>query len=318
MTKSNIVINGCITTVQPLSIKMPDNDNDFESFPVMTRGIDEDGKLLKTGYLPATTLRGFLRRAVVVDRMVKAAADGKPYSLQKAYSELIGQDSDSEKQADEIDLLEIKKLRESSPVLDLFGSGLGVASRLRVGHFVPETNVCPEFFTQVRKDLDATEEVLDSLSDKEAKNFFDREAKNRSRSIAEANVTKIQRAIRQAKQKKEPVDELKAQLKEADKLVEKYKNEMGDMKVSTKAIFRNAALPAGIDLFGRLVILNSRPEDLEMIEFALDYLSRSPVLGAQSARGCGEIKGSFEVLQDGKLIEKITVGDYSEAKIDRF
>ena len=47
-------------------------------------------------------------------------------------------------------------------------------------------------------------------------------------------------------------------------------------------------MPADLDLKGRLVINNSKDADLEMIEHALNELSLKPVLGAQSARGCGE------------------------------
>jgi hypothetical protein len=41
----DIIINGTITTVGPLSIKMPDA-TDYKGFPVMSRGIDDDGKPL--------------------------------------------------------------------------------------------------------------------------------------------------------------------------------------------------------------------------------------------------------------------------------
>ena len=103
------------------AIRELDFDNNLE--------FDDDGKPKKTGFLPSTTLRGFLRRAIVTRNMREAKDNGNPYSLEKAYTELIGQDSESEKQAGDIDLLEIKKAREDSPVIDLFGSGLGVASR---------------------------------------------------------------------------------------------------------------------------------------------------------------------------------------------
>jgi hypothetical protein len=283
----DIIINGTITTVGPLSIKMPDA-TDYNGFPVLSRGIDDDGKPLKTGYLPATTLRGFLRRAIVTHDMKEAAAKGNPYSLPKAYGELIGQDAASEKQAGEIDLLEIKKAREASPVIDLFGSGLGVASRLRVGHFIPSVNVLPDDYSGVRKDLGDTEGVIEMLAEKDATNYYQRETSNSRRAKAEELVTKLERQIRTSGKKGEDVSQLTAQLEEAKKIVAKYKDEMGDMQVSSRTLVGYTALPAGIDLHGRIVIVNAKDRDLNMIEFALDCLSRSPVLGAQSARGCGE------------------------------
>ena len=298
---------------------MPDG-GEHDGFPVMSRGIDADGNPLKTGYLPATTLRGFLRRAVVMRDMKEAAASGKPYSLQKAYAELIGQDAESEKQAGEIDLQEIKKAREESPVIDLFGSGLGVSSRLRVGHFTPSANVMPEKYPGVRKDLGDTEGAVELLSEENQRAYYDRETSNSRRAQAEALVAKLKRDIRAAerKEEQEKAEELGVQLEEATGIAEKYREEMGDMQVSSRTLVGYTALPAGIDLTGRIVIVNARERDLGMIEFGLDALSRSPVLGAQSARGCGEIKGGFDVLIDGEIRKKITVGGYAPAIIDDF
>lgn len=313
----DIIINGIIRTKGLLSISMPDQ-SEYDGFPVMSRGIDEDGKPRKTGYLPATTLRGFLRRAIVLRDMKTAAAAATPYSLPRAYSELIGQDANSEKQAGDIDLLEIKKTRDSSPVLDLFGSGLGIASRLRVGHFVPEVNVLPEEYSGVRKDLGDTDGVIELLSESDAKSYYSREASNSARAQAETVLTKLQREQRAAIRKNEDTTDLDRQLKEAQKLVDKYKSDMGEMQVSSRTLVSYTALPADIALHGRIVIVNAKDRDLEMIEYGLDCLSRSPVLGAQSARGCGEIDGSFDVIRDGSIEKRITIGGYSAAQIDVF
>lgn len=313
---SNIIINGTITTVGPLSIAMPEG-RDFEGFPVMGRGVDGDGKPEMTGYLPSTTVRGFLRRAVVTDLMQKASDGGNPYTLQKAYSELIGQDAESEQQAGDIDLLEIQKTRDASPVLDLFGSGLGIASRLRVGHFLPEKNILPSEFHLARKDLGQTDGVVEAMGADDQKAYYGRNESNRARSQAEAVLSTLKRKKRQLKEDEDPAD-IDAQIAEAEKLVEKREKEMGGMEVSSKAIFSHFALPAGLPLNGRMVILKAKERDLEMIEFGLDQLSQNPVLGAQSARGCGEISGSFDVLSDGALKKKITIGGYEPAKIDEF
>ena len=313
----HVVIKGTITTVGPLSIRMPDAD-EHDGFPMMSRGVDEDGKPMKTGYLPATTLRGFLRRAVVTRAMREAKDNGKPYSLQQAYAELIGQDAESEKQAGEIDLLAIKKARDESPVIDLFGSGLSVASRLRVGHFVPEKNVLPESYPGVRKDLGDTEGVVELLSASDAERYHGREEANNRRVEAEKVVKTIKGKIRKAEKKDESVEALRRELEEAEKLWEKHKEEMGAMQVSSRTLVSHTALPAGLDLRGRIVILNAKEGDLEMIEFGLDCLSRSPVLGAQSARGCGEISGIFKVRIEGEEKKQITIGGYAPSRVDKF
>lgn len=314
----DVVIEGTITTVGPLSIRMPGAD-EHDGFPMMSRGVDEDGNPKKTGYLPATTLRGFLRRAVVTRAMRKAKDGGEPYSLQRAYAELIGQDAESEKQAGEIDLLAIKKAREESPVIDLFGSGLGVASRLRVGHFVPRADVKPESYPGVRKDLGDTEGVVELLSEADAERYHGRNEANNRRVDAEKVVKDIGSKIRKAEKKNESVEQLTKELEEAKKKVEKYKKEMGDMQNSSRTLAVGyTALPAGLSLHGRIVILNARERDVEMIEYGLDCLSRSPVLGAQSARGCGEIEGIFKVLVDGEEKKRITIGGYAPSRVDNF
>ena len=316
----DIIIEGKITTVGPLSIAMPDGNPDHDGFPVMSRGVDNDGNLLKTGYLPATTLRGFLRRAVVIRDMEKAKGEDKPYSLQRAYAELIGQDSGSEKQAGEIDLLEIREMREESPIIDLFGSGLGVKSRLRVSHFLPKANVnvMPERYSGVRKDLGDTDGAVESLSEEDAVRYRGREEANNRRADTDKLVKSIQRKIRAAERKEEDTAELRECLEEAEKNLEKYKKEMGDMQVSSRTIVGYSALAAGIDLHGRIVVLNAKCRDLPLIEFGLDRLSRDPVLGAQSARGCGEITGKFSVFVKGDEKKRITIGGYRPAKIDKF
>jgi hypothetical protein len=313
----DVIINGTITTVGPLSISMPDG-RDYGGFPIMSRGIDADGKPLKTAYLPATTLRGFLRRAVVMHDMKEAAAAKSPYSLPKAYAELIGQDAASEKQAGEVDLLEIQRVRDESPVIDLFGSGLGVSSRLRVGHFVPNLNLLPDEYSGVRKDLGDTEGAVELLSEADATAYYGREASNSRRSQADALVKSLERQVRAAKKKNSDEAELTTQLEEAKTLLDKNKEDMGDMQVSSRTLVGHFAMAANLDLFGRLVIVNAKERDLAMIEFGLDCLSRSPVLGAQSARGCGEISGSFEVVLDGVIKKKITIGGYVPAKVDVF
>ena len=64
---SNIVIDANITTIGPLSITMPvatgGRANQWNNFPVTANGMDDDGNLQMTGYLPATTVRGMMRRA---------------------------------------------------------------------------------------------------------------------------------------------------------------------------------------------------------------------------------------------------------------
>lgn len=313
-----IVINASITTVGPLSITMPIAEgqlgNKFKNFPIVTRGMDEDGNKLQTSYLPATTLRGFLRRAIVTHQMTTAAVAGNPYTLQRAYADLIGQDAASESK-DDIDLIKLRQVREENAVLDLFGSGLGIKSRLLVSHFMPAHNVLPEVITGVRKDLEDTDGILDLLSSSDRDNYLGRSSANSRRSTALAVVKGLEGKIRKAKKANESISELEAALKEAEGIVERHESGMGDMTNSSRTLTSYFVLPSGIELKGRLVIEKYRERDLPMIELALNDLSMRPILGAQSARGCGEIEGVFNVLVDGIFTKKITTGGWKPAHI---
>jgi hypothetical protein len=318
-----VIIKAKIRTEAPLSIKMPvaegARENEFENFPVMTRGVDAEGKPLRTGFLPATTLRGHLRRSITIRSMQKAADEGKPYKLPQVYTEMIGQDAASEQQSDEIDLLALKAAREASPILDLFGSGLGIKSRLKVSHFVPEMNVLPEVFTGVRKDLDDTEDALDLVDESEKLAFLGRSESNNRRASALSLQKQLERKVKQAERKGEvSEDDVKA-LELAKAEVGKFKAEMGDMQVSTRTIVQHYALPAGIDLHGKLVIEKATETDIELIEYGLKQLSLMSYLGAHSARGCGDISGVFDFYDaDGKQLKSIAIGGWTHAKVTNF
>lgn len=318
MSKQTIVVDAVITTVAPLSIAMPvpegGRENAFSQFPVMTRGIDDEGKKLQTGYLPATTLRGFMRRAIVTDSMLKAADSGKHYTLQKAYAELIGQDAASESADGEIDLLKQQKQRDENPVLDLFGIGMSLKSRLLVSHFVPTVNVLPEAFSGVRKDLEDTPEAFEALSPETQATHANRSQANSQRADAMSQVQALTRQIRSSDKKGEDTTKLKAQLDAAQVLADKFKGDMGEMQNSSRTLVSHYALPAGIDLHGRLIIERARDRDLEMLALALDALSKRPLLGAQVARGCGEIAGKFTIKVNGEVKKIVEIGNWEPAR----
>lgn len=319
-----IVIDATITTVGPLSLAMPvaegQQANRYNNFPIVTRGIDEDGNRLQTGYLPATTLRGFLRRAIVTDRMQRAAAEGKHYTLQRTYADLIGQDAASESK-DDIDLLKLRQTREDNPVLDLFGSGLGIKSRLLVSHFMPTHNVPPEVMTGVRKDLEDTDGVLDLLTPTDREHYLGRADANSKRAAALSVVKGLEARLRKTKKaggEGTQLAELEAALVEAQAIVDRHIAGMGEMSNSSRTVTNYFALPAGIALKGRLVIEKARERDLPMLELALNALSLRPILGAQSARGCGEIAGVFDVRIDGVLSRRIVIGGWQAATVSDF
>lgn len=316
MSKQTIVIDAVITTQGPLSIAMPvvqgGRANDYNNFPLMARGQDEQGQALQTAYLPASTLRGFMRRAAGMAAM-QARGIGKT-TLQQAYSDILGQAADAK---EEVDLIKLTAIRDGDPILDLFGSW-SIKSRLLVSNFLPKTNVLPQAITGVRKDLEDTDGALDFLSEADRLAYYNRSDVNSQRAAADAVVKGLKREINKAKKESKPLTDLEAALAIAETKAATLKADMGEMANSSRTITEFFAMPAGLALHGRLVIEKARERDLSLVLQALDALSLRPLLGAQVARGCGEIAGQFTIKVDGQVVKTVATGGWAPARVEDF
>lgn len=313
---SNIVIDANITTIGPLSITMPvatgGRANQWNNFPVTANGMDDDGNLQMTGYLPATTVRGMMRRAAGIAAMARRG-EGKT-TLQQAYADILGQGSDTK---DEVDLVKLAALRQSEPILDLFGSW-SLKSRLLVSNFLPQTNVLPLVVTGVRKDLEDTDGVLEQLVKADQDAYFNRSDVNSERAKADAVVKGIGREIAKTKKAGGDISKLEADKVTAERAVAVLKEQMGEMANSSRTITEYYALPAGLLFTGRIVIQNAKDRDIALVMEGLEYLSQRPLLGAQVARGCGEIKGMFTFKKDGRVLRTVNSGGWTSATVAAF
>lgn len=329
MSRQTLVIELTITPRAPLSITMPvasgTSGNAMNNFPIMPVGVNEEGELIQSGYLPASTVRGAMRRGAAMETI--EAAGG--VTAATAYEMIVGQTADSEKEQEKIDLQAIANEREAKPIVDLFGSGLGIKSRLDfLGHFMPVTPVMPFPITSVRKDIDVTEGALEALTDNEREKTIIRVELNGRRATAEGLVEQLDRKLHSRKNplSAEEVPIVKAELAEAKKLLKSVNSEIEEklgtdaMKVSTRAIFQHWALPPNIPLNGTLVVRNFRERDMDILMAGFHALSRRPVLGAHSARGAGGyIDFKAEMRLDGQLLRIVSSGGIDcPAKITEF
>lgn len=314
----NAIFTVTLTTEQPMSITLPVAEgtraNRFENSPIMTRGLDAEGNPKETCYIPATTFRGMLRRNAVMPKMEARQKAGNPYKLSEAYADLIGQDSASEQQANEIDLVALKEQRKENPIVDLFGLGLGLQSRLKVSHFLPESDVLPEVFTTARKDLADSDDgrILELLHKDEMDVYLQRSTANSRKSQAQSLLDQLKR-----KKRKEPESkDLDTQIEKTEKKIKEYADLMDGMENSSRAIFGFYAMPQGVNWLGKMVITNFQDRDMKIICDALDRFSYYPMLGAQHARGCGEISGKMDVKVGENSVKRISFGGFEAAKID--
>ena len=104
----------------------------------------------------------------------------------------------------------------------------------------------------------------------------------------------------------------------ADAKAVALKTDMGEMANSSRTITEFFALPANMALHGRIVIEQAKERDLALIVEALDTLSIRPMLGAQVARGCGEVAGQFTIKVDGIVVKTVTTGGWVPAQVEDF
>ena len=309
---SSLIFNIEARTLAPISIVAPPAEGSKATgHPTMPRGESE------TAYIPASTLRGKLRRGVVMPMVAAAAADEKPWRLPRLYEYLLGQDTDSEKKAEFIDLKAVAAKRAAEPVLDLFGVGLTLSGRLIVSHLLPVENVAPIVITGTRRDLDDDEAVIDMLTGDDRTEFEGRGAANTER-VSHASSIKGLESKRRAALKKDAkadVTELTAAIEVAKVAEAAASGAMGEMKNSTRTLIQHSAMPAGVELRGRIVVRNERAGDLEMLLGAFDEFSRMPILGGHSARGCGEVAMTLRVIRDDASLMSVEVGGFTGSKV---
>lgn len=313
---SDLLLEGTIATIGPVSIQMPDAGEAGTRMPIA----GPDGVLTETGYIPATTIRGALRRAAVLPRMRAAAAAGSPWAMATIYARLIGQDAESEKKKSDdtpVDLQNIERLRNSDPALALFGCGLGVKSTLEVSHALPLVATALITLTGVRKDIDEDVENLAFLADHDKDIWLRRSAAVTRRVHRQAELDTLQRSLRKLSDAEK--EAAKTKMAEIEREIAGIEGEMGDMLNTTKMLTSYRALPPGVTCRHSMRIRRENSDKAGQMFAGLNALSLSPLIGAQVARGCGEIRAEYEVRRiDGMSVEVLGTVEVGGSQPARF
>lgn len=310
----NIILSGVITTRATVSVSPPEigsdkNKNTYAALLPVYIG----GERQTTGYIPASTYRGTLRR----NAFHNETQGEKP--LKQIYEEVLGQDSESEQKKGDtgIDLQALKEERESKPIIDLFGAGMKFKGKLQMSHAIPEMPVENVKVTGVRKDLDEDPNIISKLSDHDLIAWQERNSANNHKSLYQTQIDALEK-----KKKKDDIKgtELKAinnQIKELETAIEQENAKMLGMKNSTLQPTAYYALPAGVQLNQSIRIMNANNTNIKMLFSALDTFSLYPVLGAHVARGSGEVSANYKVklIEDGevKQLGTIDLGGFDHA-----
>ena len=305
MTPAFILADVLIHTVQPLTY----THHSVKDLPLMIRGVDAEGKPQRTVYIPAAQFRGRLRHEAALAELRARPAKVK---LEDAYMLALGQDLEPEEddEPEAIRLGDQIKFRQDNPLVDLFGTWK-VASRLYVSHLMPEVNVMPDRVSHIRRDLHSNDDLMGLLGDDEQNRMYDRQTKQAMASKVGSLIKQAEAALKTARKQGDTalVDQLEAKLLELGSLKKERKGD--DQSNNTKHLVELQVIPAGIDLLGRLTIQGPRPSDLRYLTQALEALSLKPMLGAQRARGCGEVRGQANFrLPGGEPLATVAFGGF--------
>ncbi len=290
----DILFDGWVTAVDPISITAPPPEGRRGDTLYHTRQVETAaGERLTTLVIPATTLRGKLRRSTVEVVARSAREHGRTWSRDAYYFNVIGQTRSSEQEQEYVPLDEIAKQREANPIVSLYGAGIGLASKLMVSDAVPKNPTEGEEVRGIRKDVDADPSWTMSLLDKDALAEWSTRARaNKQRVKVESEVGRLERSLRNASD--DEAEGIRAEIERRKTEVARLKEE-ARTGVSVKLPFSFTAIPAGTVMRHKMRGRNLTPEEMGAFLVGLDGLSLDPVIGGQQARGCGGIAAKYEV-----------------------
>jgi len=205
--------------------------------------------------------------------------------------------------------------RQQNPLFDIFGTWK-VASRLFVSHLVPSVNVQPDKVSHIRRDLDTNPDMMTLLDDEEQDRLYERQGKQGLASKVESLIKLANRELAAARKAKDAtkLEELTTKLEELKALKQTQKGD--DNSDNTKHLLELQTIPSGITLSGKLTVQHASAYDLQTLVKAFHGFSRQPYLGAQRARGCGEVAGQVRFkTTEGLVLGVLNFGHHKDATV---
>lgn len=313
--QTRVIIDVAITTLQPLTYTTH-SAKDEEQLITLRVDPEDENAPRETVHIPGRQLRGVLRKegAMALMRTVPQKAKlGEAYLL--ALGQAIGGDSEAANSG-VTNLSEQKVFREASPFLDLFGTWK-LKSKLSVSDLTPVgANVMPFLVRGLRRDLDSDPSLVDHLADGEIDELYARKERQDRASALGRQLNVANRRKKKAEREKEPAEVIQELAELIARLEAEKEAVKGDDKSSNTAhLLSYPAIPSGLALAGRMVLDRPTTFDLNALMAGFDGLSQKPVMGAQAARGCGEIKGTATFrTPSGEVLARVTFGGFEPCK----
>lgn len=301
MTTINLTLTGTLTLEAPVAIALPATKGvrlaADDPTPVPTTVVyDPEAGYADTAYVPASSLRGRLRRAGHDALAHRLAAMGvAPLDLRSFYMLRIGGMKSKGKTAKALEVTREAQLRATNPFISVFGAADAgpvtfLAGRLAVSHALPAAPLSPDqcpVFNGVRTDdvlrdpAAAADQLPPDALDEWQKIFA---------SAQETSATKArQRALKSAAGKAKGVGDAQA-LAEARAELADIETQLASSKGSIlQPLAGYRALPQGAVLGVTLALRNATLAEVGVLLNALDAFAVDPYIGGHRHHGCGQV-----------------------------
>ena len=316
----DLVMRGTITAETDISVSPPDHDEKVGPATVLTlpkKSVWRDGLIVKTVYVPGSSVRGALRNGAA--RAVAADRAGRQRRMTPDDFLLVAKGGIKDRKGaggDEriVDYEAADRLRRDEPIVSLFGAmAEKIAGRWQIGDAVPVNPVEPDRKGRgVRSHPFQRQPELAGFMDQAAyRDFLDRDRKRVEANVAENDAEDLDRKIRGEKRRPEPdddrIEEWEAELKRLKEKAGELREEAGGVVNVQQVLGGWQAIPEGTEMKHRMRLRDVTGDELAWAFFALRRLAREGRLGAHESRGEGYFRAAYglRLARDG--------GDFEEA-----
>jgi CRISPR type IV-associated protein Csf2 len=307
-----IVLDGKITAITPISISQPLTPEQARSrqssgdrvtrLPRMPMFVG--GEVVSTVYLPASTLRGAMRHAAT-DRLIEALAEtDKRLTVSEYMAAALGGIKDRKGDGEEtrgVDLAAFAAARRDNPIISVFGSfAQSISGNLAVGMAIPEQPFIPatdDIVTGVRQNALRKGDIANKIDAADLATFMEADRATVKAVAMKGGIGKLEAKLRVAKREKktDEMAEINAEIEAQKTAQEEAFSESGRSVNLQQVLPGFEFIPSGCVMTQRTVLRKPSIAELGVLLSALEHMARNPIIGGQSARGCGQYTASWRI-----------------------
>lgn len=300
-SRYTLILTGTVESQSPISIVPPSwskktPDRTPMMIPKMPRLVE--GRYIDVPYIPATTLRGRIRRCardVVRDAVIAKTGNPKPFDLDTAYFLTLGGIKDKGSEDKRTVALE-QQWRNQNPLLSLFGSGAPfVEGRASIGNAVPAIAVPIMAVDGVRSDdFRRSPNEIRFLNDADVSELIRRQTGNQTRSAVNADLKTLKRSLKNTTGDER--EALVAKIAATEAELDAQEKSTGAVSVGMP-LSGYEAIPPNVQMQHRMRLTNVTLEEIGLFLAALNRFALHPIVGAHASVGGGEISAQWSVEQ---------------------